>query len=134
MTGEEKPHTLCGEEGECCPVYGIECGSEIEKCPVYRTFRIVGKKWSLQIIQEFCVNGGERRFSEIQHSLPWITPKVLSKRLKEMQAKEILHREVFSDEFPVGVEYSLTEKGKGLKKVIKEAKQWGMKWEVVEEE
>jgi len=126
-------HTRCGVKGEYCPIYGTKCGSDVERCPVYRTFRIMGKKWTLQILQEFFVNKGVRRFNEIQGSLYWITPKVLSKRLKEMETEGLIQRKVFSDNIPVRVEYSLTEKGMGLDEVIKKAKDWGMKWEVVGE-
>ncbi len=127
-------HTRCGAKGENCPVYGKKCGSNIEICPVYRAFRLIGKKWSLQILQEFSVNEGKRRFNQIQRSLYWLTPKVLSKRLKEMGEEELIERKVFSDKMPVRVEYSLTEKGRGLEKVIKEARKWGMHWEVEENE
>lgn len=127
-------HTLCGEKGEYCPIYGIRCGSDIERCPVYRTFRIIGRKWALQIMQEFFVNKGVRRFNEIQSSLHWITPKIISKRLKEMEVEGLIQRKVFPDNIPVRVEYSLTEKGKELSGVIKRARKWGMKWEVVKEE
>jgi len=126
-------HTRCGAKGEYCPIYGTRCGSDIEICPVYRTFRIMGKKWTLQILQEFFVNDGERRFNEIQDSLHWITPRVISKRLKEMEAEGLIQRRVLSDKIPVKVEYSLTRKGMGLNEVIKKAKEWGMMWEVVKE-
>ena len=125
-------HTLCGKDGEYCPIYGIKCGTNIEICPVYRTFRIIGRKWTLQILQEFFVNRGVRRFNEIQKSLKWITPRVISKRLKEMEDEELIVRSVFPDKSPVRVEYSLTDKGKGLNGVIQTAKKWGWEWETVE--
>ena len=128
----QKKHTLCGRDGEYCPIYGIKCGSNIEICPVYRTFRIIGKKWALQILQEFFVNGGVRRFNEIQRSLEWITPRVISKRLKEMEEENMIVRMVFSDKSPIRVEYSLTEKGKELEGVIQTAVKWGGEWEVVD--
>ena len=124
-------HTLCGENGEYCPIYGIKCGSDIERCPVYRTFRIIGRKWALQILQEFFVNNGVRRFNEIQKSLKWITPRVMSKRLKEMEDEELITRRVFSDKSPIRVEYTLTDKGRGLEGVIQTAIKWGKEWEIV---
>jgi len=124
-------HTRCGVNGENCPIYGIKCGSDIERCPVYRTFHIIGKKWALQILQELCVNKGIRRFNEIKNSLYWITPRVLSKRLKEMENEGLIKRKIFSDKIPVKVEYVLTRKGKELDEVIKKAREWGYKWEVV---
>lgn len=128
----EGKYTRCGERGELCPIYGFECGSDIERCPVYRTFRIIGKKWALQILQEFFVNNGSRRFNEIQNSLYWITPRVISKRLKEMDDEDLIERRVFSDRSPIKVEYMLTEKGRELNGIIKKAREWGMKWQVVD--
>lgn len=125
-------HTRCGAKGKYCPIYGTTCGSDIEICPVYRTFHIMGKKWALQILQEFFVNDGTRRFNEIQNSLYWITPKVISKRLKDMGVEGLIQRRVYSDSTPVRVEYSLTRKGQELSDVIKKARDWGMKWEVEE--
>lgn len=128
----QKKHTLCGKEGEYCPIYGIKCGSNIEICPVYRAFRVIGRKWALQILQEFFVNKGVRRFNEIQKSLHWITARVISKRLKEMEDEGLIIREVLSDNSPIRVEYSLTDKGRGLDEVIQAAKKWGWKWETEE--
>lgn len=125
-------HTRCGENGEYCQIQKIKCGSDIEKCPVYRTFYIIGKKWTLEILQEFSINNGARRFNKIQNSLYWITPKVISKRLKEMEKEGLIHRKVFSDSIPVKVEYSLTEKGKELDMVIQEARKWGKRWEIAD--
>jgi len=124
-------HTRCGAKGESCPIYGNKCGSDIERCPIYRTFRIIGKKWSLQLLQEICVNNGRRRFNQFKESLYWITPRVLSKRLREMEKEGLIERKIFSKEIPVRVEYVLTKKGSELDEVIKKARMWGMKWEVV---
>jgi len=125
----QEKHTLCGIKGECCPIYKIKCGTDIEKCPVCRAFRIIGKKWTLQILQEFFVNKGTRRFNEIQKSLHWITPKVISKRLREMEEEKIIKKTI-KTKHPIRVEYNLTKKGRDLRIIIKKASEWGKKWEV----
>ncbi|OYT53422.1 MAG: transcriptional regulator [Candidatus Altiarchaeales archaeon ex4484_2] len=123
-------HTLCGEEGDYCPIYNIKCGSDIEKCPVYRAFKSIGKKWTLQIPQEFFVNQGIRRFNQIQNSLHWITPKVISTRLKDMENEDIIERKVYPDNTPVRVEYTLKDKGQDLQEIIQKASEGGKKWEI----
>lgn len=123
-------YTRCGEKGENCPIYGKKCSFNIDICPVYRAFHIIGKKWSLQILQEICINNGKRRFNDIRRSLYWITPRILSKRLREMEKEGLIKRQL-SNEIPTRVEYALTKKGAELERVIKEAREWGMKWEVV---
>ncbi len=127
-----RKHTLCGRKGETCPIYEIKCGTDIEKCPVCRAFRIIGKKWTMQILQEFYVNEGERRFNDIQHSLYWITPRVISKRLKEMEDENLIERKVYSEKRPIRIEYCLTDKGADLCGIIRKAQVWGKKWEVVD--
>jgi len=122
-------YTRCGSKGEDCPIYGNKCGSDIERCPIYRAFHIIGKKWTLQILQEIFVNNGKRRFNEIRRSLYWITPKVISKRLHEMIKEGLIEIKVSEGKIP-RIEYVLTKKGKELDEVIKKARDWGMKWEV----
>ena len=57
-------------------------------CTIYKTVDIIAKRWSLLIILEiFKGPGGRKQFTDLKHSLHGITPKILSTRLKELQAK-----------------------------------------------
>ena len=93
-------------------------------CPVEMTMRIIGKRWTAIIIRDLV--RGKKRFGELEHSLG-ISAKVLSQRLVELENCGILTREVFP-EVPVRVEYSLTEKGHDLKRIIDSMSAWGSKW------
>ena len=102
---------------------------EIRKdCPVYRTLKIMGKRWSFDIIAELVCNGDKRRYNQLLRALVFITPKVLSQRLKELEANGLIKRTVYPVETPVRVEYELTEKGADFKDIIKEMVKWGDKW------
>jgi DNA-binding HxlR family transcriptional regulator len=98
------------------------------QCPLYKTLNIMGKRWSFDIIAELICNGDKRRYNQILKALVFVTPKVLSQRLKELESNGLIKRTVYSDETPVRVEYELTEKGLELKAIIEEMIKWGNKW------
>nr|WP_317047444.1 helix-turn-helix domain-containing protein [Chryseobacterium indologenes] len=64
------------------------------------------------------------RFSELKRDIPHITDKMLTSQLRELESKEMIHREVFPV-VPPKVEYSLTEKGKKSIPVIETIMQFG---------
>ena len=85
---------------------------------------VLNGKWKLPVI--IALNGGALRFKELQRMVEGITPKILSKELKELELNDFLTRKV-NDTRPVTVEYKLTEYSDSLKKVIAELQDWGMK-------
>lgn len=80
-------------------------------------------RWKLLIL--FALSTGPRRFKQISKEVTGITDKTLSKELKNLEANKLLKREVF-DTFPPTVEYSITEHGKSLEKVMEELHYWGL--------
>lgn len=95
-------------------------------CPVHKTMMVIGKRWTALIIRDLV--SGTKRFCQLEQSLDGISPKMLSERLHELEAHGILERRVFP-EVPVRVEYSLTAKGRDLKKVVDSMAAWGTKWD-----
>ena len=81
-------------------------------------------KWKLPII--VALSEGPVRFKELQRKVEGITPKILSKELKELELNEFVERTVYATA-PVTVEYKLTPYSKTLEKVILELRNWGMK-------
>ncbi|SEO51730.1 helix-turn-helix domain-containing protein [Mucilaginibacter sp. OK283] len=90
--------------------------------PLQDALDILSGKWKLQII--FSLKLGRKRFKEIQRSIPGITPKMLSKELKELEINELAKRFVY-DTKPMTVEYELTDYGQSLKPVVSELYKWG---------
>jgi DNA-binding HxlR family transcriptional regulator len=88
------------------------------------TLYVLGGKWKLPIISALS-DGGPLRFRELQKSLVEITPKVLSKELKELELNDFVTRTVY-DTSPVTVEYELTEYSRSLSKVLQEMRDWGI--------
>jgi Predicted transcriptional regulators len=93
----------------CVPVKDSGCGKEI--LPIRDTLDIVSGKWKLLIV--FHLTHGPRRFKELQRMIEGITPRMLSKELKDLEVNELVKREVF-DTSPITVSYTLTEHGESL--------------------
>jgi len=102
-----------------------------EDCTVYKTMDYLSKKWTPLIILELYKGKSEKkRYSEIKRSMPEITPKVLSARLKELEKKGIINREIDMTCFPIKCEYSLTDSGKDFIRIIKDIKTWALQWKI----
>ena len=86
------------------------------------TLYFIGGKWRLPIINSIC--NGNRRFREIERSIPGITTRMLSKELKEMEMSKLVKRTVYADT-PVLVEYEPTEHCRSFGKIIQEMIDWG---------
>lgn len=95
-------------------------------CPKYESaIQIIGKKWTGLIIRVLL--GGPRRFKDIKQQIPEVSDRMLTERMKELEACGIVKREVYP-ETPVRIEYHLTEKGASLEDVITAIQQWSEDW------
>jgi DNA-binding HxlR family transcriptional regulator len=87
------------------------------------TLNVISGKWKLPIIGS--VLFGKKRFTEIQRNIPKITPRMLSKELKELELNGMIVRKVY-DSTPVTVEYELSESGKSITEVLDKMIEWGI--------
>jgi len=85
---------------------------------------VLNGKWKLPLI--VALSNGPKRFNDIQRALGDITPKVLSKELRELELNEFVERKVFST-FPVTVTYELTPYSDTLGPIIEALSTWGAK-------
>ncbi len=90
--------------------------------PVHDAMDILGGKWKIPLILYLSL--GKRRFKEMERGVG-ITAKMLSKELKDLEINGLVKRTVY-DTLPVSVEYSITEYGKSLEKVILSIRAWGV--------
>ena len=79
-------------------------------------------KWKVLILRELM--GGTKRFGELKKSIGHVSQKVLTAQLRDMEAKGLVHREVYA-EVPPRVEYSLTETGHSLNPILEAMCIWG---------
>jgi DNA-binding HxlR family transcriptional regulator len=84
---------------------------------------VLNGKWKLPLI--IALTGGPMRFNEIQRALDGITPKILSKELRELELNEFVERKVIPT-IPVTVNYTLTPYSKSLESVLDELRKWGL--------
>ena len=83
---------------------------------------LIGDKWKILIIRDLLT--GTKRFGELKKSLNNITQKVLTNKLREMEASGLIKRKVYP-EVPPRVEYSLTTTGLSLKPILDSMVIWG---------
>ncbi|MCC6944716.1 MAG: helix-turn-helix transcriptional regulator [Thermomicrobiales bacterium] len=95
-------------------------------CPRYHhAIELIGRRWTGAILRE--IYGGTHRFSDIAASVPGLSDRLLSERLKELEVEGIVTRTVYPDT-PVRIEYCLTEKGQDLGRVMDEIATWASRW------
>ena len=87
-----------------------------------RTLAVVGRKWALLIVE--ALRDGPRRFTEIERSLGDANPKMVTARLRELEADGVISRRVYA-EVPPRVEYALTDRGRELRPAIDALRRWG---------
>ncbi|MFD2034799.1 winged helix-turn-helix transcriptional regulator [Belliella marina] len=102
---------------------------ETKSCPILYvlaindTLNVISGKWKLPILGSILF--GKNRFTEIQRNISKITPRMLSKELKELELNGIVVRKVY-DTTPVSVEYELTTSGKNIVEVLDKMVEWGL--------
>lgn len=95
-------------------------------CPYYtHAVELVGRRWSGAILRAVLL--GKHRFNEIAAVIPGLSDRMLSERLKELEAEGVLERQV-GDGLPGRVSYCLTPKGEALHEVIMAVTAWAEHW------
>src|SRR3954470_17351945 len=111
-TQEAPDQAADGSRPACCSLY-------------HRAIELVGKRWTGAIL--LVLLDGPLHFSGIKHLVPELSDRLLSERLKELEAEGIVERRVLEGS-PVRVEYRLTEKGQALEPVVRSLKGWAREW------
>jgi DNA-binding HxlR family transcriptional regulator len=102
---------------------------QVKKCSgefilaINDTMNVLNGKWKLPIIGSLLY--GKKRFKELEREIPKITPRMLSKELKDLEVNGIVTRTVYNTS-PVTVEYELTESGNTLNRVLDAMIAWGL--------
>ena len=95
-------------------------------CPLYHeAVELVGRRWTGAILR--VLMDGPMRFSEVAQSVPELSDRLLSERMKELEARGMVERTVHSGP-PVRVEYSLSRMGRELEPALSELERWANRW------
>lgn len=97
-----------------------------ELCPrFHRAVELVGRRWTGAIVRTLM--SGPHRFNELLAAIPGISDRLLTERLRELEAAEVVRREV-RPESPVRVTYELTQCGAELEPALIEIERWASRW------
>lgn len=93
-------------------------------CAVDATMSVIEGRWKTVILCKLH-NNGPMRFNQLMKEIDGVSPRILTKQLKEMESDGIISRVAYS-EIPPRVEYSLTDKGRSLGPILKAMADWGL--------
>ena len=100
-----------------------------EDVPVCEHFQraagMLGRRWNPQIVRALL--SGVTRFTDLREAVPGLSDHLLSERLKGFEAEGIVVRTV-TPTTPVRIEYTLTDRGRDLERVIEELATWAERW------
>ncbi len=97
-------------------------------CPLYHeAVELVGRRWTGAILRVLMDVNGPMRFSEIGQSVPELSDRLLSERMKELESRGIVERTVIPGP-PVRVEYRLSPMGRELEPALSELQRWAARW------
>jgi len=95
-------------------------------CPMFQqAVELIGRRWTGAIIRTLLT--GSSRFGEVLANVPGLSDRLLSERLRELEAAGIVERKVYP-EIPVRIEYALTDKGRELDAIVNAISGWASKW------
>lgn len=96
----------------------------LEPCSIEKGMRLIGKKWTASII--YHLKDEPVRFNDLARMLGGASKKVIDQRLKELESRDMIVREVISDR-PIAVSYALTEFGRSALKILEDLRVWSEK-------
>jgi len=109
------------------PAEAAGCAAKAACCPrLHEAVELVGKRWTGAILAVM-LQGGPMRFSEIAQAVPALSDRLLSERMKELEARGMVERRV-GGASPARVEYELTPMGRDLAPALGELEAWAHRW------
>ena len=101
-------------------------GVKFAQCPIRTSLGVLGKKWAMLLLRDIGILGVDR-FNRLLDSIPGLTPRVLSMRLKELE-KEGFIKCVEKEKSPMIVRWTITEKGRDVIPILLQFTAFGSKW------
>lgn len=100
--------------------------SALRVCPVEVAVAVLGGSWKLTIVKHLLDR--PHRFGELGRAVGLVTPRVLTRQLRDLESDGIVSRTVFA-EVPPRVEYALTDLGETLRPAVAWLDEWGASYE-----
>lgn len=102
-------------------------GSKRPECTTLYLLHVLGKRWTIPVIESIIAEGGKTTFNSMLQSSPGITPRGLSEILKGLSDTGIIRKSESRKEGIVHTRYHLTKSGASLEEIIKSLKTFGSK-------
>jgi len=99
-------------------------GSYRQFCPVAMAAEVLCTRWTVVLLRELVA--GSTRFNELRRGVPRMSPALLSRRLKDLEAAGIVAREASRSESGA-FEYRLTASGRELGPIVEAFGIWGQR-------
>ena len=123
--GQEPAHHPSGAPGQASS--GAGSGGRPPCCPYYHeAVELIGRRWTGAIVSVL-IHRTTLRFGEIAQAVPELSDRLLSERMKELEARGVVSRHVDPGP-PVKVLYELTDMGRSLEPALQELKSWARRW------
>jgi len=101
-------------------------GSPVDVCPMFHeAVELIGRRWAGVIL--FALAEHPHYFRDLAATVPRMSDRLLSQRLRELEAEGLVDRAVHEGT-PARVSYALTETGRGLEPAIRELCVWAQEW------
>lgn len=92
-------------------------------CPIRNVIARIGDRWSILILLTLEPAKAPMRFTEIEHAIPDISQKMLTRTLRDLEADGLVTRHAYA-EVPPRVEYKLTDRARTLTPLLKQLVGW----------
>ena len=96
------------------------------QCPVSETASVIGKKWTIALLDEIALNGSEG-YNHILRRMKKVSAKVLAQRLDELEQQQLVEKTITAEKPVKRTSYALTAKGKELQVILTSIKKWQVK-------
>ena len=91
----------------------------VSECPVERAIHVIGGKWKLLVLRSLLLNGPQR-YNDLLASVTGISPKELTRNLRELTQAGLIADRAGRDQ-----PYVLSKLGAGLMPAFKRLLPWG---------
>lgn len=91
----------------------------------HHAVELIGRRWTGAVIR--ILLDGRTRYSDLKAAIPDVSDRMLSERLRELEAEGLIER-IVTPETPIRVEYELTKKGRALEEAIRAIGSWAEQW------
>jgi DNA-binding HxlR family transcriptional regulator len=86
-----------------------------------QALKLVADKWIVAVL--YILSGGTKRYGKLQREIGYISQRMLTRTLRDLERNGLVHRKVYPVVPPM-VEYSLTTLGETLSGVLKSLCEW----------